>query len=174
MKKLLNSNITDISLSTIFMGLMIYSAYSLWYIFNGTQSGADIHLYTVLSGMAIGWFLVMFINSALKKTNWIPKLIAFIVGNGFFQGLIWGINAKINKEYLLNDQVVIKTFTVAFSLSAILLLVAFILRAKKKQKILSLILAIVYFIISCGGVIVLNEENIKALEYKQDIKFDTM
>ena len=100
MKKLKNNSIVEISLTTIFMGLMIYAAYSLWYIFNGNQSGADIHLYTVLSGMAIGWFLVMFVKSVFKNANWVPKLIAFLVGNGFFQGLIWGINAKINKECL--------------------------------------------------------------------------
>ncbi len=174
MRKLKNNSIIEISLTTIFMGLLIYAAYSLWYIFNGTQSGADIHLYTVLSGMAIGWFLVMFVKAVFKNANWIPKLIAFLVGNGFFQGLIWGINAKINQECLLNDQVVIKTFTVAFSLSAILLLVSFILRAKKKHAILNIILAIIYFVISCGGVLVINEENIKALSYKKNIQFDTI
>lgn len=174
MKKLKNNSIIEISLTTIFLGLMIYAAYSLWYIFYGTQSGSDIHLYTVLAGTAIGWFLVMFVKAVFKNANWIAKLVAFIAGNAFFQGLIWRINASINKECLLNDRVVIKTFTVAFSVSAILLLIAFILRAKKKQKILSIILAIVYFLISCGGVIVINEENIKALSYKQNIKFDSI
>ena len=119
---------------------MIYAAYSLWYIFYGTESSADVHLYTILSGMAIGWFLVMFVKAAFKNANWIPKLIAFLVGNGVFQGLIWGINATINKECLLNDQVVIKTYTVAFTLSAVLLLVSFILRATKKHKILNIFL----------------------------------
>lgn len=173
MKKFLNNSIIEISLTTILLGLMIYASYSLWYIFYGAESGSDVHLYTVLSGMAIGWFLVMFVNSVFKNANWITKLIAFIAGNGFFQGLIWVINAKINKECLLNDHVIIKTFTITFALSAILLLASFIMRAKKKQKLLSIVLAIVYFIISCGGIIVMNEENIKALEYKQDIQFDT-
>ena len=103
MKKLKNNSIVEISLTTIFMGLLIYAAYSLWYIFYGTQSGADIHLYTILSGMAIGWFLVMFVKAVFKNANWIPKLVAFLVGNGFFQGLIWGINASINKECYLNQ-----------------------------------------------------------------------
>ena len=174
MKKLKNNSIVEINLTTIFLGLMIYASYSLWYIFYGTESGADIHLYTVLSGIAIGWFLVIFVKAVFKNANWVPKLIAFLVGNGVFQGLIWGINAKINKDCLLNDQVVIKTYTVAFTLSAILLLVSFILRAKNKQKVLNIILAIIYFVISCGGVVVLNEENIKALEYKKNIQFDTI
>ncbi len=174
MKKLKNNSIVEIGLTTIFLGLMIYAAYSLWYIFCGTQSSADVHLYTILSGMAIAWFLVMLVKSVFKNANWVPKLIAFLAGNGLLQGLIWGINAKINKDGYLNQTVVIYTFTVAFALSAIALLIAFILRAKNKQKILSLILAIVYFVISCGGVIVLNEENIKALEYKKDIQFDTI
>ncbi len=174
MKKLMNNSIVEISLSTIFMGLMIYASYSLWYIFYGTESGGDVHLYTVLSGMAIGWFLVMLVKGIFKNANWITKLIAFLAGNGFFQGLIWGINAKINKDGFLNETVVIRTYTVAFALSGILLLVAFILRAKKKQKVLSIILAIVYFIISCGGVVILNEENIKALEYKKNIQFGSI
>ena len=174
MKKLKNNSIIEISLTTILSGLMIYAAYSLWYIFYGTESGADVHLYTALSGMAIGWFLVMLIKGICKNANWIVKLIAFLVGNGFFQGLIWGINATINKEGYLNEAVVIRTFTVAFALSALILLVAFILRAKNKQKILSLILAIVYFIISCGGVVVLNIDNIKALEYKKEIQFGSI
>ena len=42
MKKLRNSNILDISLSTVFLGLLIYSAYSLWYMFSGTESGFDV------------------------------------------------------------------------------------------------------------------------------------
>ncbi len=174
MKKLLSSNITDISLSTIFMGLMIYSAYSLWYIFYGTESGSDVHLYTVLSGTAIGWFLVLLIKSVFKNTGTLPKIISFLVGNGLFQGLIWGINAGINKEGYLNEAVVIKTFTTAFALSGIILLIAFILKSTERKKALCLILAIVYFVISCGGVVILNKENIKALEYKQNIKFDTM
>ena len=174
MKKLKNNSIVEIGLTTIFLGLMIYASYSLWYIFYGTQSGADVHIYTLLSGVAIGWFLVMFIKGIFKNATWIPKLIAFLAGNGFFQGLIWGINAKINKDGYLNEKVVITTFTVSFALSAILLLVAFIFRAKKKQKVLSIILAILYFVISCGGVFVLNIDNIKTLEYKKDIKFDTI
>ena len=174
MKKILNNSIVEIGLTTVLSGLMIYAAYSLWYIFCGTESGGDVHLYTVLSGMAIGWFLVMLVKSAFKNADWVPKLIAFLIGNGFFQGLIWGINAKINKEGYLNETVVINTFTVAFSLSAILLLISFILRAKIKQKVLSIILAIVYFIISCGGVVVLNEENIKSLEYKENLKFGSI
>ena len=174
MKKLKNNSIIEISLTTILLGLMIYAVYSLWYIFYGTESSGDVHLYTILSGTAIGWFLVMFVKGICKKANWIVKLIAFVVGNGFFQGLIWGINATINKEGYLNETVVIITFTVAFVLSAILLLTAFILRAKNKQKILSLILAIIYFIISCSGVVVLNIDNIKALEYKKEIRFDSI
>ena len=174
MKKLKNNSIVEIGLTTIFLGLMIYAAYSLWYIFYGTQSGADVHIYTVLSGAAIGWFLVMIVKEMFEKATWIPKLIVFLAGNGFFQGLIWGINAKINKEGYLNEKVVITTYTVSFALSAILLLGAFISRSKNKQKALSWILAIVYFVISCGGVVVLNKENIKALEYKKDIKFDTI
>ena len=56
----------------------------------------------------------------------------------------------------------------------IVLLVAFILRAKNKYAVVNIILAIVYFVVSSGGVCVLNMENIKALSYKKNIQFDTI
>ncbi len=167
-------NIISIVLSTVFMGLLVYAAYSLWYIFYGTQSGADVHLYTVLSGSALGWSMLMFIQSVFKNSGWIPKLIAFLAGNGLFQGLIWGINAKINPDGYRNADVVIKTFSVTFAITGILLFAAFIIRATNKNKILNVILAIIYFVVSCGGVVVLNEENIKALSYKKNIRFDSI
>ncbi len=174
MKKLRNNNILDIILSTILLGLLIYSAYSLWYMFSGTESGFDVHLCNVLSGLGLGWFLVLFVKTAFKKANWIPILISFLLGNGIFHASLWGINAAINTDGYLNETVVIYTYTITFALSAVLLLVSFIIKAKNKLAILNIILAIIYFVISCGGVYVLNIENIKALSYKKNIKFDTI
>ncbi len=178
MKKLKSNNIFDICITTVLLGLLIYSAYSLWYIFRGFANSFDVQLYNVISGIALGWFLLVLIKAVFKNANWIGKLIAFIAGNAMFHGLIWGINASVNvmhnEEYLLNEDVVIKTFTVVFALSAIILLIAFILKAKCKNKILNIIFALIYFVVSCGGVYVLNIDNIKALEYKENIKFDTI
>ncbi len=174
MKKLKNNVIFESVITTVLMGLLVYSAYSLWYIFGGTESGFDVHLYTVLSGVALGWFLLLFVKAIFKNAKWVPQLVAFLAGNAIVQGVIWGINAAINKENLLKDTVVINSFTVIFSLSAVVLLVTFILRAKNKQAVLNVILAIVYFAVSCGGVYVLNMENIKALSYKKNIQFDTI
>ena len=174
MKKIKNNNIFEAFITTVFMGLLVYSAYSLWYIFGGTQSGSDVHLYTVLTGSALGWFLMMFVKTVFKNSGWIKKLLSFLAGNALFQGIIWGINAKINKECYDNDDVVIKSFTVAFVLSAVLLLVTFILKAKNKNRIVNIILAIVYFAVSCGGTITLNMENIRAIDYKKNIRFDTI
>ena len=87
MKK--NKVIIESVVTTVFLGLLVYAAYSLWYIFYGTESGIDVHLYTVLSGSALGWFFAMFIQSVFRNTGWIKKLIAFLAGNAFFQGLIW-------------------------------------------------------------------------------------
>lgn len=138
MKKLKNNNIFDICVTTVLLGLLIYSAYSLWYIFRGFANSFDVQLYNVISGIALGWFLLILVKSIFKKDNWIPKLIAFIAGNALFHGLIWGINASVNvmhnEEYLLNEDVIIKTFTVVFALSAIVLLLAFILKAKKQKQ----------------------------------------
>lgn len=159
-------------LTTVFMGLLVYAAYSLWYIFYGTNSGTDVHLYTVLSGSALGWFLAMFVQAVFKKSGIILKIVAFLVGNGLFQALIWGINSKINAEGYDNHGVIINTFTVTFVLSAIALIVAFALRAKKSYKALNIILAVIYFVVSCGGIFMINVENIKALTYKKNIRFD--
>lgn len=178
MKKLKNSNALDIGVTTVLLGLLIYSAYSLWYIFCGKANDFNVQLYNVISGIALGWFLLILIKSIFKKSNWIPKLIAFLSGNALFHGLIWGINKGVNvlhnEEYLLNEKVVVTTFSIVFILSAIILLVAFIMKAKHKNKVLNLIFAVIYFAVSCGGVYVLNIDNIKALEYKENIKFNTI
>lgn len=174
MKKFKNKDIIESIVTTVLIGLLVYAAYSLWYIFYGTDSSADVHLYTVLSGLALGWFLLLFVQEVFKKSGRVPKLIAFLAGNGLFHGVIWGINAKINPTCLDNDDVVIKTFTITFAISAVVLLGTFILRSKNKYKVLNIILAIVYFVVSCGGLCVVNEENIKALEYKKNIQFDSI
>lgn len=160
--------------TTVLLGLMVYAAYSLWYIFYGTDSSRDVHLYTILTGSALGWFLALLVQEVFKKANWIPKLIAFFAGNGFFQGVIWGFNSKLNESCTDNEPVIIKAYTVAFVLSAVVLLVAFILRAKKGFKALNIILLVVYFAVSCGGAVVFNIDNIKALEYKKNIQFDSI
>ncbi len=159
-------------ISTVFLGLLVYAAYSLWYIFYGKDSGADVHLYTILSGSALGWFFLLFVDALSKKSNVVLKIIVFLFGNGLFQGVIWGFNKELNPTCTDNEPVVIKSFTVAFVLCAVVALVTFILRTKKGFKALNIILAIIYFVISCGGVLVLNINNIKALEYKKNIQFD--
>ena len=174
MKKAKTISIVETAVTTVFMGLLVYAAYSLWYIFYGTESSADVHLYTVMSGSALGWFMIMFVQAVFNHAGWIKKLIAFLAGNALFQGMIWGLNAKFNPECKDNGDVIIKTFSITFALSAIILLVTFVLRAKSKNKILNIILAVIYFIVSCGGLIVLNKENIKALEYKKNIRFDSI
>ncbi len=174
MKKTKKKNIIEAVITTVLMGLLVYAAYSLWYIFNGTQSGFDVHLYTGLSSIALGWFSLLFVQAVSKNAGWIKKLIAFIVGCALFQVLIWGINAKINPESINNYSVIIHTFTVTFGLSAIILLVTFALKAKNSCKVLNIILAIIYFVVSCGGVYVFNIENIKAFSYKKNIRFDSI
>ncbi len=174
MKKFKNKEVIECIITTVLFGLLIYGAYSLWYIFYGTDSAPDVHLYTGLSGLALGWSLLLFVQEIFKKSGLIPKLIAFIAGNALFHGVIWGINAQINPVGKDNEPVIIKTYTVTFCLLAVVLLITFILRAKKKYKALNIILAVIYFVVSCGGLYVFNEENIKALEYKKNIKFDSI
>ena len=167
-------SIAEFAVTTVFLGLLVYAAYSLWYIFYGKDSGFDVHLYTVLSGSALGWFMIMFVQSVFGKAGLIPKLLAFFAGNGLFQGLIWGFNAKINTTGIDNDIVITKTFTVVFALSAVLLLVAFILRAGSMHKIANIIFAIIFFAVSCGGLYIFNKDNIMAFDYKKNISFDSI
>lgn len=171
MKNQKTRNIVEFSVTTVLMGLLVYAAYSLWFIFDGAESSFDVHLYTGLSGIALGWSLMLFVQSLFKKSGWIPKLIAFVAGNGFFHGLIWGINAKINADNFNKDNVIIKTYTVAFSIVAILLLAAFILRAISGYRAANIILAVIYLVVSCGGLYSFNAENIRAIQYKKNISF---
>jgi hypothetical protein len=64
----------------------------------------------------------------------------FLAGVGLFQGIIWGINAKMNPETngecYKNEEVVITVYTVMFVLSALLLLITFIIKAIKKPRII--------------------------------------
>ncbi len=178
MKKLMNNKIVEFVVTTILLGLTAYSAYSLWYVFYGSQSGGDVHLYTILSGVALGWFLMLFVKTIFKNSNWIAKLVVFLAGIGLFQGIIWGINAQMNPETngecYKNEEVVITVYTVMFVLSALLLLITFIIKAIKKPRIINAVFAVIYFAVSCGGTVILNEENIKALDYKKNIEFGTI
>lgn len=171
MKKLKNKSIVECVVTTILMGLLVYAAYSLWYIFNGTQSNADVHLYTVLSGVALGWFMVIFIQTVFRNAGKLSKILAFVCGNAVVQSVIWGLNAKINTDCNENDDVVIKTFTVVFVLSAVLLTVAFVVRAKDRYKVANIILAVIYFAVSCGCFYNFNAENIRGIEYKKNHQF---
>ncbi|MBQ7962045.1 MAG: alpha-galactosidase [Clostridia bacterium] len=174
MKKIKNKQIIELVVTTVLFGLVIYAAYSLWYIFHGTDSGADVHLYTGMTGVALGWYMLLFVQSALPKAGIIGKILAFFAGNGLVHGIIWGLNAKINTTNNDSGDVIVKAFTFVFIASAILLLVTFILRAKEKYKAVNIIFAIIYFVVSCGGSVVINEENIKALEYKKNLQFGTL
>ena len=98
MKNTKAKQIVETAVSFILFGLTIYAAYSLWYIFYGADSGADVHLYTGLTGLCLGWFMSLFVGEVLPKTGIIGKLIAFFAGNGLLHGFIWGVNAKINES----------------------------------------------------------------------------
>lgn len=174
MKKILKKEPVEYIITTVLMGLLVYSAYSLWYIFYGTESGPDVHLYTGLSGLALGWFLLVFVKNIFSKSGWISKLAAFLAGNIFVHAFIWGVNAAINTTGTERLPVVIKTFSVVFGISAVALFVSFISKAQNKNKLLNIIFAVIYFGVSCGGFCTFNAENIRALEYKQEIKFDTV
>ena len=145
MKKLKDNWVFELSITTILLGLMCYAAYSLWYIFDGTLSSGDVHLYTALTSIALGWFMMIFTKTIIEKANWFMKLCSFLTGCVLFQVLIWGINANmnpvINDDTFNDDNVVIYVFTVVFIMSAILLLGTFIVKAIRKPRIVNIIFA---------------------------------
>ena len=165
--------IIDSILSTVFLGLLVYASYSLWYIFYGTDSGADVHLYTVLSGTALGWFTYLFTKETTKKGGWLTTVLSFVFGNGLFQGLIWGLNSRLNTSGTDQQTVLIRTFTIVFALSFVFLTTAFILKTKK-CKALNIIFAVVYAVVCLGCLYNFNAENIRAIEYKKEISFDSV
>ncbi len=161
------------TLTVVFFGLLIYGAYSLWYIFCGTDSGSDVHLYTVLCGTSIGWFVYYFIRTITINGGWIKAIISLFLGNAVFQGLIWGINNKINIACTDNEAVLIKTFTVTFSIALVCLFVSFVLKAAK-HRLYNMFFALIYFALSLACLYNFNAENIRGLEYKKNIKFNTI
>ena len=84
MKKIKNRQIIELVITTILLGLVVYSAYSLWYIFHGTNSGADVHLYTGMTGVALGWFMLLFVQTVLPKSGIIGKILAFVASDSDF------------------------------------------------------------------------------------------
>jgi alpha-galactosidase len=174
MKKILKKEPIEYIITTVLMGLLVYSAYSLWYIFYGKDSGMDVHLYTGLSGIALGWFLLVFVKNVFTKSGWKSRLSAFLAGNVFVHAFIWGVNAAINTTVTESSHVVIKTFSAVFGISAVALFASFIAKARNKNKILNIIFAVVYIAVCFGGLCTFNAENIRALEYKKEINFDTV
>ena len=166
-------SIVESVLATVFLGLLVYAAYSLWFIFYGTDSGGDVHLYTVMSGTALGWFAYLFVKAVTKKGGWIKIVLSLLFGNAVFHGVIWGLNSRLNASCTDNAAVVIRTFTVAFIMSVIFLVIAFAVRATK-CKAVNIILAVVYTGVCMGCLYNFNAENIRAIEYKRNIQFDTI
>ena len=173
MKKEIKIFIIESIVSAVLLGLLVNSAYSLWYIFYGTDSGWDVHLYTLLSGMALGWFSYLFVKAVTKKGGKLKIILSFISGNVFFQTLIWGINSKVNTSATDNELVVIKSYTVTFILTALFLFAAFVLRAKKHTAA-NIIFAVAGLFVCAGSLYNFNAENIRALEYKKNIEFETI
>lgn len=172
MKKLKNPTILHSVLTTILLGVTVYSAYSLWYVFYGTNSGLDVHLYTGLTGIALGYFLMLFVGEIFKNAKIAFKIIAFVIGNVFFHALIWGLNAKMNPVSEDGEAVVLLAYSIAFIISIVLLTPTFIIKAVRKNRVLNIILTVVYFVTSCCGLYVCSKENIMALEYKKNIQFE--
>lgn len=83
MKKEKRKVIIESVVTTVFMGLLVYAAYSLWYIFYGVESSPDVHLYTVLSGSALGWFLLLLVQELFKKAIGFPKFLLLLQETAF-------------------------------------------------------------------------------------------
>ena len=59
--------IIDSVFTTVFLGLLIYAAYSLWYIFYGVQSGADVPIGYIPAGSTNDFAASLRLSSGLLQ-----------------------------------------------------------------------------------------------------------
>ncbi len=174
MKKAKKLNWLSPLLATILLGLFMYGMYAFYYEFSYSAEGVGGILYTIICSVALGYFTALLFASTGESKKLIKGILGFLLGNGIFHGILWGINAAINSDYLHSEDVFLKAFSVICPVTAVILLVSFILRAKSHWKAFNIILAVVYFLVCCGGGVVANKYRIKGAEFNKNITFDSI
>lgn len=176
MKKLFEKIWFVPAVTTVLLGLMFYGTYALYYEFSGAAEGVAGIPYSFIASVACAWFFFVFAKSVFKEKLRIPAgILSAVLGAGFFQGVLWSVNAAVNTpDGLLNERVVLTTQIIAYSVVALLLLATFILRAKNKNKVMNIILAVVYFFASCVALYFSGEEDINRMKYLKNISFDSI
>lgn len=164
------------AVTTVLLGLMCYGTYALYYEFSGAAEGVSGIPYSLIASAACAWFFFVFAKSVFREKLSIPVgILSAVVGAGFFQGVLWSVNAAVNTpDGLLNGKVVLTTQIIAYSVVALLLLVTFILRAKNKHKVLNIILAAVYFITSCVALFISAEDDLNRMKHQKNITFESI
>ncbi len=161
-------------ITTIFLGLFIYGAYALYYEFSATAEGIGGILYMIIGSVCTGYFFTFLSHTIFKSKKAVKNIIAFVLGNGVYNAALWISNAVVNTEGTKSEEVLTHTFTILFPVIAIVLLTALIIRSIRSKigfRIVNIVLAVIYFIVSVGGFIIYNISRFNKLRAEKDIYF---
>ena len=157
-------------LITAFLALFCYAAYALYYEFDFYPEGKTYLLYLEMMSVISGGFLALLMSCRL---NWkLSAIVGTVVGAGAVNGVFWTVNAVINSDNGNKYAVVENAFAILFPMAGIILLSAFIMRAVKKNRIINILLAVIYFAVTCAGGAVVNKDRIEEMKYRQIINFE--
>lgn len=174
-KKLIEKKVFFPIVTTILFGLFIYGAYALYYEFSVTPEGVGGILYMIIGSVCTGYFFTLLSHTIFKNKRTIKNIIAFILGNALYHASLWISNAVVNKNGLHSEEVLMHTFTVAFTAIAIALVTTFVIRAIRSKivfRIINITLAVIYLVVSIGGFINFNIPRFNKMRAEKDIYFD--
>ncbi len=171
MKKQTSKDLIVSVISLVCTALYIYGAYALYYEFDYWPDNISSLLYFVLMTIAFAFFGFLFVYSICKdKIGKLKGIFSALGGGLLFNGVFWITNALISN----NEDVIVYSYSILFPIMAVVLAASFAVRAKKGSKVINILLAVAYFVVSCIGGFIINEERIAEAEYKKEINFDTV
>ena len=159
-------------LAAALLALFCYGAYALYYEFDFYPESFLFLLYLEMMSVVFGVFTSFFVSHFTKKK--LPLILSGVSGAIAVNAIFWAVNFIINSDFLHNDNVIENSFSVLFPMTGIVLFAAFVVRAKKKSRIINSLLALIYFAVTCVGGFIVNEERIEESKYRQTINFDTV
>lgn len=147
-----------------------YGAYALYYEFDYWPDNLSSILYIALMTIACAFFGFLFTSALSERVNAAKGVAGAVAGGAIFNITFWIINALVPR----NENVIVYSFSVLFPLIAAVLLFSFIRRSFKGQKILNIVMAVVFFVVSCGGGFIINSDRIVGAQYTRNITFDSI
>lgn len=148
-----------------------YGSYALFYEFPYWPENMSSVLYIALMTVAFAFFGYLFVSSLKWERLAKKTLIAGCFGGGFLFNLIfWLTNIIVER----NENVIIYSYSILFPLIAVIIFTAYIKRSKYVQKILSIVLAVVFALSAFAGGFITNKDRIVGAQYTKNITFDSI